>query len=201
MIHAAEQARPDVAERRRQWEAAREILPASRLVFLDETATTTNMTRRYGRCPVGERLVDTVPHGHYRLTTLVAAITAEGPVPGAAMTLGGALNGDLFLAYVEEALVPQLRAGDAVVMDNLAVHKRAGVRERIEAAGACVLYLPPYSPDYNPIEKAFSKLKAVLRREKPREVEALERLTRDTMEGLGPAECANYVAAAGYLAT
>ncbi len=132
-----------------------------RFVFLDETSATTNMVRRYGRCPRGKRLIATAPWGHWRTTTFVAGLRASGIV--APLVLDGPMTGEWFRAYVEQALAPTLSPGDVVVMDNLAAHKVAGVREAIEAVGASVLYLPPYSPDLNPIEQLFAKLKAMLR--------------------------------------
>jgi DDE superfamily endonuclease len=145
-----------VKEQRRVWRAAQPLLDPSRLVFIDETATATNMARRYGRSPSGKRLVDRVPHGHWEVTTVVAALR-EGGV-GAVMAVDGALNGDLFVAYVGQCLVPTLQAGDVVVLDNLSSHKRAEARELIERAGAALVFLPPYSPDLNPIEMAFEPL-------------------------------------------
>lgn len=157
------------------------------------------MARRYGRAPVGERLVCPVPHGHWKTTTFLAALRVGGL--GCPLVIDGAVNGDLFVAYVEQHLVPTLRAGDIVVMDNLSSHKRAEVRELIEGAGAAVVYLPPYSPDLNPIEMAYSKLKALLRQAKERAVAGLERFLFAAMAAFTPEECANYFAHCGYLAT
>jgi len=126
-------------------------------VFINETWTATNMTRSHGRCRWGERLRMGYPHGHRKTTTLVAGLRMTGMV--APMVLDGPINGDWFEAYVRQVLVPDLRRGDVVIMDNLSSHKRASVREAIEAVGARLLFLPPYSPDFNPIEKAFSRLK------------------------------------------
>jgi len=153
-----------VKEQRRVLAAAQPLLDFERLVFLDETAAATNMARRYGRSPSGERLVGKVPHGHWKVTTVVAALRHDRV--GAVMTVDGAMNGELFAAYVEQCLVPTLQAGDVVILDNLSAHKRAEAREAIERAGAALVFLPPYSPDYNPIEMAFSKLKAKLRKAK-----------------------------------
>ncbi len=133
-----------------------------RLVFIDETCATTTMTRRYGWGPTTSRVVGAVPHGHWKVTTFVAALRASGLT--APMAVDGALNGELFRVYVEKILKPTLRPGDLVVMDNLSCHKVAGVAEMIGQAQAQVVYLPPYSPDFNPIEQAFAKLKAELRR-------------------------------------
>ena len=134
----------------------------ARFVFLDETGTATNMARRYGRGPSGRRLVAAVPHGHWRTTTFVAGLRQTGIV--APLVLDGPMTGVAFRAYVEQILAPALAPGDVVVLDNLAAHKVEGVRQAIAAAGASILYLPPYSPDLNPIEQLFAKLKALLRK-------------------------------------
>jgi transposase len=134
----------------------------ARLVFIDETCTNTSMVRLRGRCPRGERLIGYAPHGHWKTITFVAGLRHRAMV--APFVLEGAMNGPLFLAYVLQCLAPTLKRGDIVVMDNLPVHKVAGVEEAIEAAGARLRYLPPYSPDLNPIEPAFSKVKAHLRK-------------------------------------
>jgi len=199
VTHAAEQDRSDVKERRRVWRAAQPLLDVGRLVFLDETATTTNMARRYGRAATGQRLVDKVPHGHWKVTTVVAALRHDGV--RAVMTCDGAINGDLFVAYVEQCLVPTLSAGDVVVLDNLAVHKRAEARELVERAGASLLFLPPYSPDLNPIEMAFSKLKAKLRKAKERTAEGLRAAIFAALDGFSPEECTNFLRHDGYNAT
>ena len=154
------------------------------------------MTRTHGRCPKGERLRMGFPHGHRKTTTLVAGLRMTGMV--APMVLDGPINGEWFEAYVRQVLVPELRRGDIVIMDNLSSHKRPAVREAIEAAGATVLFLPPYSPDFNPIEKAFAKLKALLRREAERTVSGLWSLIGRLVELFKPAECANYFKSCGY---
>jgi transposase len=150
-----------VRARRAAWRADQPALDPGRLVFVDETWASTSMTRRYGRSPKSQRLVCPVPQGHWQTTTFVAALRADGLT--APMVMDGAINGELFVAYVEQVLVPSLRPGDVVVLDNLSGHKRAGARQAIEAAGCRLLYLPPYSPDLNPIELAFAQLKALLR--------------------------------------
>ena len=170
-LRASEQDRPDVAEARDRWRANQPELKSERLVFIDETGAATDMARRYGRCPRGERLVCSVPWGHWKTTTFVAALRL-GEV-AAPCVLDGPMDGESFRAYVEQLVVPILKPGDIVVMDNLASHKVAGVREAIEAAGAELRYLPPYSPDFNPIEQFFAKLKALLRKAAARTVEAL----------------------------
>lgn len=161
MIHAAEQDRPDVAQQRAAWRVKQLGLDPARLVFIDETWAKTNMTRLRGRAPRGERLVEKVPHGHWKTTTLVAALDARGI--RCSTTVDGAVNGEVFDAFVNQVLAPTLKPGDTVVMDNLSSHKTQVVRDRIEAAGASLLFLPPYSPDLNPIEMAFSKIKQTLR--------------------------------------
>lgn len=130
------------------------------VVFIDESGARTNMTRERGRGPRGERVVAHTPHGHWKTTTMISGVRLDGPC--ATMVLDGATDADAFRAYVQHVLVPQLRVGDVVVMDNLQPHKAAGVREMIESAGATLLYLPPYSPDYNPIENMWSKVSAGL---------------------------------------
>ena len=186
-------------QKRADWRAAQPSLGPGRLWFVDETWATTNMTRRYGRAPAGQRLVEAVPHGHWKTTTFVAALGADGL--GAPMVVDGAIDGDVFVAYARQVLVPALRAGDIVVMDNLSSHKRAEVRAAIEGAGCALRYLPPYSPDLNPIENAFSKLKALLRTARQRTVAGLQRFLCFCAEAFTPKECANFVAHAGYHTT
>lgn len=165
-------------------------------MFIDETGAATNMARRYGRCPRGERLVSSVPWGHWKTTTFVAALRANQIcAPG---VFDGPMNGESFRAYVEQCLVPTLRPGDIVVLDNLASHKVAGIRAAIEAAGAQVRYLPPYSPDLNPIEQLFAKLKALLRKAAARTLDALIEAIAAALTCFSPGECANYLANSGY---
>ncbi len=195
-VRAAEQDREDVAAARAEWRGRQAALDPARLVFPDETWATTNMARRHGRAPRGRRVVDAVPHGHWRTTTVVAALRAEGIV--APLVLDGAVDGPAFLAYVERFLAPALRPGDVVVMDNLGSHKVAGVREAVEAAGATLRYLPPYSPDLNPVEMAFAKLKALLRAEAARTVEALWAAVGRLVARFPPGECIRYLAHCAY---
>ena len=171
-------------------------LDPRRLVFIDETAVTTKMVRYYGRAPRGQRLVGSVPHGHWKTLTYVAALRISGLT--ANYVFDGAMNGAFFLAYVEQVLVPTLRKGDIVFMDNLPAHKAAGVHEAIEAAGATLRFLPAYSPDLNPIEQAFSKLKAALRKGAARTLTRLLKLIGRLAKTLAPEECANYFQHAGY---
>lgn len=170
-----------------------------RLVFIDETWAKTNMVRRCGRSRRGQRLVAKVPHGHWKTTTFVAALRSDGLT--APMVLDGAINGPTFLAYVRQQLVPTLRCGDIVVMDNLAAHKVAGVREAIEAVGAQLVYLPPYSPDFNPIELVFSKLKWLLRSAAAKTQEVLWNLLGQLLDQFAPEECQSYFRHCGYHAT
>ncbi|WP_373488611.1 IS630 family transposase [Blastomonas sp.] len=194
--HAIEQDRPDVLKQRHDWFDGQLDLEPERLVFIDETWTATNMTRSHGRCRKGERLRMGFPHGHRKTTTLVAGLRMTGMV--APMVLDGPINGDWFEAYVTHILIPELRPGDVVIMDNLSSHKRASVRERIEAAGATLRFLPPYSPDFNPIEKAFSRLKAMLRKAGERTVSGLWQLIGKLVDIFQPNECANYFSSCGY---
>jgi len=185
-----------VRVRREQWRADQPRLDPKRLVFLDETWASTAMTRSHGRCPQGQRLVMDVPHGHWKTTTFVVALRCDGLT--APTVVDGAMTGDVFVAYVEQQLVPTLKPGDVVVMDNLSSHKRAGVQAAIESAGAELRYLPPYSPDLNPIEKAFAKLKARLRAAALRTISALQEYLGVVLDAFSPEECANYFRSCGY---
>ena len=169
------------------------------LVFIDETAATTAMARRSGRAPRGERCRMAVPRSHWKTTTVTAGLRASGIT--APWLLDGAMNGQAFRTYVVDVLAPTLRPGDTVVLDNLPAHKVSGVRERIEAAGAQLLFLPAYSPDFNPIELAFAKLKALLRSAAARTIPDLWDAIRRSLDRFSPAECRAYLAAAGYDAT
>lgn len=165
-------------------------------MFLDETGANTKMARRHGRAPRGQRLRCSVPHGHWKTTTFIGGLRLLGMT--APMVLDGPMTGAWFLAYVEQILVPTLRPGDIVILDNLGAHKNAAARRAIEAAGARLLFLPPYSPDLNPIENAFSKLKALLRKAAARTVQQLWKAIALAIDAFTPNECANYFAAAGY---
>jgi transposase len=186
-----------VAAAREAWRDQQSSLEPDRLVFIDETWATTNMTRRYGRSPRGQRLVARVPHGHWKTSTFVAGLRATGLT--APLVVDGAMNGEIFRAYVEQVLAPTLEAGDIVILDNLSSHKVAGVREAIEACGASLVYLPPYSPDLNPIEQAFAKLKALLRKLAARTVHALWDALGDILARFTPQECVNYLTNVGYV--
>ena len=195
-MRAAEQDRPDVAARRRIWRAAQPFVDADKLVFIDETGATTKMTRLYGRAARGQRLLAKAPFGHWKTTTFVAALRKGGL--GAPMVLDGPMTGEAFLAYVEQVLIPTLQPDDIVVMDNLPAHKIAAVREAIAKAGAQFFLLPPYSPDMNPIEMAFAKLKTLLRQVPERTRDGLWQRIGTLLDQFAPDECANYLKAAGY---
>jgi transposase len=171
-------------------------LDPDRLVFLDETWAKTNMTRRYGRAPRGERLIAAVPHGHWKTTTFLAALRTSGL--SAPLVVDGAINGAVFLAYIEQQLAPTLSPGEIVIMDNLNSHKVAGVREAIEARGAMLAYLPPYSPDLNPIELVFAKFKGLLRRAGERTVGGLWDLCGSLLDRFPASECQNDLRHCGY---
>mgnify|MGYP001567150016 FL=1 len=194
--HAAEQDRPDILTRREAWFEEQLDLDPAHLVFIDETWASTNMARTRGRAPRGERLRAAVPHGHWKTTTFVAGLRQDGIV--APFVLDGPINRDAFETYVARVLVPDLRSGDVVIMDNLSSHKGPRVREMIEAAGASLRYLPPYSPDFNPIENAFAKLKALLRKAAERTIGALWDRIGLLLDAFTPTECASYFKAAGY---
>jgi transposase len=195
-VRAAEQDRPDVAGKRRLWRAWQRYMDPARFVFLDETGTATNLARRYGRCATSERLVAAVPYGHWRTTTFVAGLKQTGLV--APLVLDGPMTGRAFRAYVEQCLAPALMPGDVVVLDNLAAHKVDGVRQAIAAAGASILYLPPYSPDLNPIEQLFAKLKALLRKVAARTKEELWSTIGRLLDTYPSTEGSNYFRHCGY---
>jgi transposase len=172
-------------------------LDPKKLVFIDETAATTKMTRLYGRAPQGERLVDKVPHGHWKTTTFICGLRHDGVT--APFVLDGAMDGPHFLAYVEQILAPTLKKEQIVFLDNVATHKVAGVEEAIEARGARAVFLPAYSPDFNPIEQLFSKLKSFLRKTKARTVDELWRAITSFIEGVSKGECKAFLANSGYV--
>lgn len=198
-LHAAEQDRDDVKEKRIAWREDQPSLIAQRLVFIDETATTTNMVRTRGRAPKGERLIGKTPHGHRKTTTFIAGLRCDAVT--APMVLDGAMNGSAFLEYVRQVLVPTLKSGDVVILDNLPVHKVFGVKAAIEGAGASLLFLPPYSPDLNPIEMAFSKLKALLRKAAERTVSGLWDRIGELIGAFSARECENFLRHQGYGST
>lgn len=185
-----------MARRRARWRRWQGRLDPARLVFIDETWAKTNMTRTGGRAPRGARLVAKVPHGRWRTLTFLAALRHDRIT--APCVFDGPINGESFLAYVEQVLVPTLQPGDIVVLDNLGSHKGQAVRAAIRSAGARLLFLPPYSPDLNPIEQAIAKLKTLLRKAAERTVEATWQRIGQILECFAPAECANYFRNAGY---
>jgi transposase len=193
---ASEQDRPDVAEKRTQWKDSQQQIDPGKVVFIDETWAKTNMTRRFGRSLVGTRLIEKTPCGRWETTTFLGAMRAEGFI--APLTIEGTINGPLFRAWVEQHLAPVLKPGDIVVMDNLSSHKVAGIREAIEAVGAELRYLPPYSPDLNPIELAFSKFKKLLRDGAARTVDKLWKLCGTILDQFTEIECRNYFTHCGY---
>ena len=183
-------------EQRGRWREEAPILNPRNFVFLDETGAKTNMTRRYGRAHGGERARDRAPAGHWSTTTLLAAVAIDGT--RAPLLLDGPVDADCFAAWVEQFLVRELRQGEIVVMDNLASHKAAQVRPLIEAAGARLLYLPPYSPDLNPIEKMWSKVKALLRGAKARTQEALTSAVASALDAVTQQDIAGWFQSCGY---
>lgn len=165
-------------------------------MFLDESGVTTEMTRRYGRAPSGERVREGTPAGHWSTLTLLGSLTSQGVL--ASMTVESATDGDVFLAYLDAVLCPCLRPGQIVIADNLSAHKVEGVRERIEATGARLLYLPPYSPDFNPIEKAWFKIKQHLRKAKARTLEGLQDAVAEALQSVTSQDAAGWFRHAGY---
>ena len=181
---------------RQHWRQELPKLDATRLVFIDESGAKTNMTRLRGRSRKGTRLIARAPHGHWGTTTLLASIRLNGQT--AAMEVAGPSDGTVFREYIGQVLVPSLGPGDVVIMDNLQTHYDGEALRRITACGASVQFLPPYSPDFNPIEKAFSKLKALLRKAAERTVDGLWNRIGELLEAFTPNECANFLTAAGY---
>jgi len=181
---------------REAWFEGQLDLDPSKLVFIDESGASTKMARLRGRAKKGERCRAAIPHGHWKTTTFTAGLRLSGLC--APMVLDGPMDGAAFLAYVKQVLLPELTKGEVVVMDNLPAHKVMGVRQAIEEAGASLRYLPSYSPDFNPIELAFAKLKALLRKAAARTIPELWDVIAEVIEAFEPDECANYFAAAGY---
>jgi transposase len=195
-LHAEEATRPDIARKRWWWRKIQARIEASRLVFIDETWVKTNMAPLRGWCRRGQRLKMRVPHGHWKTLTFLAALRIdEVTAPG---VFDGPINGECFLSYVEQVLVPSLRPKDIVVMDNLGSHKARAIRQAIAKAGARLVFLPPYSPDLNPIEQTFSKIKSVLRKAMGRTIPTVEAAIADLIPTLSPTECRNYFTNAGY---
>lgn len=181
---------------RKRWKVHQPEWPAEQLVFIDETGLNTKMTRGYGRAALSERCLCKIPHGHWHTNTFIAALRVDGL--NAPWLLDGPMNGQAFLVYIKRVLAPELREGDRVVCDNLSSHHAPGVREAIESVGASLMYLPPYSPDLNPIEMAFSKLKALLRKRIAREFDELVDAIAKTLPSFTPTQCRNLLRHANY---
>jgi transposase len=196
MLFGLEQKRPDIAHKRQRWRALQPRLDPERLVFIDETWIKTNMAPLRGWGPKGTRLKDYAPHGHWRTLTFVGALRANGVT--APCVFDGPINGEAFRAWVEQSLVSTLLPGDIVVMDNLGSHKGGCIRRLIRAAKAKLWFLPAYSPDLNPIEQTFSKIKQAMRTAQQRTIDAVTRETGKIVTSISPAECRNYLHHAGY---
>jgi transposase len=198
-VVAGERDRPDVARRRAQWTKYQDRVEPERLVFIDETWTKTNMAPLRGWGPCGRRLIAKVPHGRWKTTTFLAALRHNRI--DAPWLLEGPIDGESFRNYVEKVLGPTLREGDIVIMDNLGSHKGKVVRQLIRSAGAKLFFLPKYSPDLNPIEQVFAKLKHLLRKARARQIEAISAAIGEILGTFTPQECANYLRNSGYAAT
>jgi len=198
-LFALEQARSDVAHRRQRWRSWQKRLDPEKLVFIDETWIKTNMAPLRGWGPKGERVRAFAPHGHWRTLTFLGALRCDGLT--APCVFDGPINGECFRAYVEQQLVPVLKPGDIVILDNLGSHKSAALRRIIQGIGARLWYLPPYSPDLNPIEQAFAKIKHWMRVAQKRTLEDTWRHIGDLVATIEPNECSNYFANAGYAST
>ena len=185
-----------MAERRAHWHEQLAAEPVAALVFVDESGANTKMTRLRGRALGGERLLARIPHGHYQTSTLISGLRLEGPC--APWLFGGPMNGEMFVAWLRQGLALTLRPGDVVILDNLSTHKIRGVREAIEAVGARLLYLPPYSPDFNPIEPMWSKIKQILRGHDPRTENELLRAAKTAFNSISTADCKGFFFSAQY---
>jgi transposase len=185
-----------VAEKRAKWHERLAVETAARLVFVDESGANTKMTRLRGRALGGQRLVARIPHGHYQTSTLISGLRLNGPC--APWLFDGPMNGEMFLAWVRQGLAPTLQQGDLVILDNLATHKIRGIVEAIEAVGARLLYLPPYSPDFNPIETMWSKIKQILRSEAPRTESELRLAAKAAFQAISAADCEGFFFSAKY---
>jgi transposase len=195
-LHASEQERPDVVEKRAAWREKTSGIDLTRLIFIDESGAKTDMTRLYGRSFDGKRIVDSVPHSRWSTTTMISGIRLDGTTHP--MVIKSATDGDVFQAFIDQVLGPTLKPGDIVIMDNLTPHKMAGVRKEIASRGAEVWYLPPYSPDMNPIEKMWSKIKAFLRKAKARTEEALEEAIGDALRRVTSTDANGWFSSCGY---
>ena len=197
-LKAAEQDRPDVAAARSFWVKTQPALDADSLVFLDESGAKTNMTTRYGRSPVGERCYDSSPHGHWKTLTMLSAIRTTGVMQDATVVVDGAMDAAVFTAYAEQCLAPSLQGGDIVVMDNLASHYAKDALSAVESVGASVWFLPAYSPDLNPIEQVWSKVKAWLRRAAATTIDDLITATANALRAVTAQDCLGCIRACGY---
>lgn len=197
-MRASEQERPDVKQRREEWKIWQSSIDLARLVFIDESGAKTNMTRLRGRAKKGRRVVDCAPHGHWGTTTMISSIRADGST--ACMVIEGAASGEVFREYVRHVLMPELRLGDIVVLDNLPAHKDTEALGLIESAGAEVSFLPPYSPDLNPIENMWSKVKEFLRSAKARTFDALVQAIATALKRVAAQDAVNWFAHCGYMA-
>jgi len=186
-----------VAELRRTWPERVGTISPSRMIFIDESGAKTNMTPACARSFDSKRIVDHAPHGHYMLTSIIGALRLDGP--GACMTLEAAVDGDGFEAYVENLLAPTLGPGDVVIMDNLSSHKRPAIEEKIKARGAQLIWLPPYSPDLNPIEKMWSKIKQLLRKAKARTEQTLLDAIAKALASVTPDDARGWFSSCGYI--
>lgn len=195
-LHAAERDTEANRKRRQEFLQIIQSIPLKKLIFLDESGVTTQMTRQWGRAPKGERVIEATPQGHWKVLTTLGAMSLRGME--AAMTVESATDGDVFEAYIEQVLCPKLRPDDVVVMDNLSAHKVDGIRERIESCHAQLLYLPPYSPDLNPIENAWSKFKEFIRAAKARTKEALDLAVTDALKTITADNAAAWFRHCGY---
>ena len=198
-MRASEQDREDVKLKRWLWQKAQEAMNLEKLVFIDESGARTNMTRLYGRAKAGQRVVDDVPAGHWCTTTMISSVRLDGST--ACMVVDGATNKEVFLAYVQYILLPTLKPGDIVVLDNLSAHKNQETRDLIESVGAELWFLPPYSPDLNPIEKMWSKIKAILRALKARTEKALINAIAKALEAVTTSDAKGWFKSCGYANT
>jgi transposase len=195
-VHAAERSRPDVRRKRTRWKTHQARIDRTRLLFIDETWLKTNMAPLRGWGPVGQRLIAHVPHGHWKTMTFLAALRHDRIA--APFVLDGPINGETFLIYVEQVLLPTLKPGDIVIIDNLGSHKGKAVRAALRRVGARLVFLPPYSPDLNPIEQVFAKLKHLMRKQACRTIETAWQSAGELLNHFTPQECANYFANSGY---
>ena len=196
-LYASEQNREDVAILRASWHEQTPLCNVKSLVFIDESGVQNNMTRLYGRIVGGDRLHESAPGGHWSTTSIISSIRINGQTE--CMTIEGATDADVFRTYIDHILCPTLCPNDVVIMDNLSSHKVPGIKESIEATGAILLYLPPYSPDFNPIEKMWSKVKAHIRKIKPRTSAETESAVASALTNVSPADAEGWFASCGYV--